>query len=248
MWHVADLKVSHKDDAVITYFTQELGRRNRDKLRIKRGKVFYYLGMDLEFESCPGTMIISMIKYLDAMFEEWPEELKGHIPIPHQDHLFEVRADDDPKKALLNKEMALQFHHTTTAQLLFLCLRARPDIQTAVSFFTTRTRNPDTDDWNKLRHCMRYLKSIRYMKRQLSANNLTDLMWWADGSYGVHWDSKDQTEAMMSMDKGAIHSKCVKETQAQCGKLDRIITSKYCRCIGSDDMVQVLHGGAGLHY
>ena len=81
MWHVADLKVSHKDDAVITYFTQELGRRNRDKLRIKRGKVFYYLGMDLEFESCPGTMIISMIKSLDAMVEEWPEELPIHIKI-----------------------------------------------------------------------------------------------------------------------------------------------------------------------
>ena len=95
-----------------------------------------------------GTTIISMIKYLDAMFEELPKELKGYTPNPHQDHLFEVRADDDPKKDLLNEEMASQFHRTT-AQLLFLCLRARPDIQTAVSFFTTRVRNPDMDDWKK---------------------------------------------------------------------------------------------------
>jgi hypothetical protein len=108
-------------------------------------KVFDYLGMDLDFESCPGTMIISMIKYLDAMIEEWPEELKGYTSHPHQDHLFEVRADGDPKKALLNEEMASQFHRTT-AQLLFMCLRARPDVQTAVSFFTTRMRNPDMDD------------------------------------------------------------------------------------------------------
>ena len=44
--------------------------------------------------------------YINAMFEEWPEELKGYMPNPHQDHLFEVRADDDPKKDLLNEEMA----------------------------------------------------------------------------------------------------------------------------------------------
>ena len=94
---------------------------------------------------------------------------------------------------------------------------------------------------------MRYLKSIRYMKRQLSANNLTNLMWWADGSYGVHWDSKDQTEAMMSMDKGAIHSKCVKETQAQCWKFNRVGASKYYGRPGSNDMVQVLHGSATLY-
>ena len=159
--------------------------------------------MDFDFESCPSTIIISTIKYLDAIFEEWPKKLKGHTPNPHQDHMFEVRADDDPKKDPLNEEMTSQFHRTT-AQLLFLCLRARPDIQTAVSFFTMRVRNPDMNDWKKLRHCMRYLKSTRYMKRYLSADNLTNLMWWVDGSYGVRWDSKGHTGVMMSMGKGAI--------------------------------------------
>ena len=59
VWHVDDLKVSHKDEAVVTHFAQELGRRNRDKLKIKRGKAFDCLvGMDLDFEQCPGTMIV----------------------------------------------------------------------------------------------------------------------------------------------------------------------------------------------
>ena len=48
---VDDLKVTHKDEAMVTYFAQELGRRNRDKLKIKRGKVFDYLGMGIDFES-----------------------------------------------------------------------------------------------------------------------------------------------------------------------------------------------------
>ena len=72
VWHVDDLKVSHKDEVVVTYFAQELGRWNRNKLKIKRGKVFDYLGMDIDFKSCPGTLIISMINYLSAMIEEWP--------------------------------------------------------------------------------------------------------------------------------------------------------------------------------
>ena len=54
VWRVDDLKVSHKDEAVVTYFAQELGHRNRNNLRIKRDKLFDYLGMDIDFESCPG--------------------------------------------------------------------------------------------------------------------------------------------------------------------------------------------------
>ena len=182
-----DLNVSHKDEAVVTYFLQELGRRNKDRLKIKRGKVFDYLGMDIDFESDPGTLIISMIKYLSQMIEEWPEELKGHKVNPHADHLFTIRSDED--RELLPEEMATQFHRTT-AQLLFMCLRARSDVQTAVSFFTTRVRAPDMDNWKKLRYCMLYLKGTLHMKRYLSADDLTNIMWWVDGSYGVHWDSK----------------------------------------------------------
>ena len=29
-------------------------------------------------------------------------------------------------------------------------------------------------------------------------------MWWVDGSYSVHWDSKGHTGAILSMGKGAI--------------------------------------------
>ena len=60
------------------------------------------------------------------------------------------------------------------------------------------------DDWKKLRHCMLYLKNTLHMKRYLSADDLTNTMWWVDGSYGVHWDSTGHTGVMMSMGKGAI--------------------------------------------
>ena len=67
---------------------------------------------------------------------------------PHSDNLFTIREDED--RELLPEELASQFHRTV-AQLLFLCMRARPDIQTAVSFLATRVKSPGVDDWGKLR-------------------------------------------------------------------------------------------------
>ena len=44
----------------------------------------------------------------------------------------------------------------------------------------------------------------RNASRSKTEASLINLMWWVDGSYGVHWDSKGHTGAMMSMGKGAI--------------------------------------------
>ena len=90
---------------------------------------------------------------------------------------------------LLCEEMARQFHRTT-AQILFLCKRARPDVETLVSFLTTRVKSPDEDDWGKLRHGLMYLKGTLHTKRYLTADNLYNIVWWVDGSFGVHWVSR----------------------------------------------------------
>ena len=68
--------------------------------------------------------------------------------MPAADHLFTVRPDD--KQKLLPAEQAQAFHRSMT-QLLFLSQRARPDMQTLVSFLTKRVRSPNEDDWGKLK-------------------------------------------------------------------------------------------------
>jgi hypothetical protein len=50
------------------------------------------------------------------------------------------------------------------AQLLFMSTRARQDIQTAVAFLTTRVKNPDENDWGKLKRVLKYLNGTRYLK------------------------------------------------------------------------------------
>ena len=77
-------------------------------------------------------------------------------------------------------------------------------MQTVASFFTTRVKELDTDVRKKLRHYMPYLEGILHMKSYLSADGLTNIMWWVDSSHGAHWDSKGHTRAMMFMGRGAI--------------------------------------------
>ena len=72
--------------------------------------------MDVDFDSCPGTLIISMIKYPSAIIEEWPKELKEYTPNPHQDYLFVIRPDDDPKGvSTRGDDGAVSPHYSTVA-------------------------------------------------------------------------------------------------------------------------------------
>ena len=60
-WHVDDLKISHWDEEKVTAFTVEMANIYGAKTTISRGRV---LVMELDFGTCPGTLIISTIKYL----------------------------------------------------------------------------------------------------------------------------------------------------------------------------------------
>ena len=76
-WHVDDLKVPHVDEAVVTAFSLKLADLYKGRVKTHRGKVFDYLGMDLDYGALPGALIVSIIKYLTKVLEGWPEELRG---------------------------------------------------------------------------------------------------------------------------------------------------------------------------
>ncbi len=88
-----------------------------------------------------GALYVSMLPYIDSILEDFPETIQNTSPTPAVEHLFKVREN----RKLLGEDQAMIFHKIV-AQLLFLCMRARRDIQTAVSFLTTRVKHPDEDD------------------------------------------------------------------------------------------------------
>ena len=72
-------------------------------------------------------------------------------------------------------------------------------------------KEPDTDDWEKLLHLMKYLNGTREMVLMLSTDALNILKWYVDASFAVHADFKSHTGSVMSMGKGAITTTSCKQ-------------------------------------
>ena len=124
---------------------------------------------------------------------------------PAADHLFMVREDAEE----LSEEKAQVFHNAT-AKALYVCKSSRPDIQTVVSFLTTRVRALDEDDWKQLVCLMGYLKATLMLALTLRDNGKGP-HWWIDAAFGVHPNMRAHTGGTMSMGTGSILSKSSKQ-------------------------------------
>ena len=149
--------------------------------------------MTLDF-SVTGSVRIDMDEYIEALLEEFPKMVIGSAVMPATESLFKV--NEDGKK--LDEEKAQQFH-TTVAKALFLCKRARPDIQVAVAFLTTRVTEPNEEDWKKLVRLVKYLNGTKKLKLTLNALDSNECKWWVDASYAVHLNMRSHTVIVFSM-------------------------------------------------
>eukprot|EP00804_Cyclotella_cryptica_P002489 CCRYP_018085-RG/>CCRYP_018085-RG protein AED:0.29 eAED:0.29 QI:0/-1/0/1/-1/1/1/0/626 len=202
LWHVDDLKISCKNKIEVTKLICYLRNIYGDKMTIKRGGRGKYLGMNLDFTE-PGVFKVDMCEYVREIIDGFPEEITKTSPTPHSDGLFTIKEDESAE--VLSEDDAMQFHRTT-AQLLFLSTRARKDIQTAVSFLTTRVKKPDKDDWRKIRKVLEYLNGTVDLKLRVEVKDLRVMRWFVDAAHMVHWDCKGQTGAAMTMGRGAVLS------------------------------------------
>ncbi len=140
-----------------------------------------------------------MNQYLSKLIKEFPQEISGKCTTPAADHLYKIQESGKQ----LNEELAEAFHHTTY-QLLFAANRARRDIQTAVSFLTTRVQELDEDIWAKLVQVLQYLNGTRYLKLILSADAINfAICWYIDALHQVHEDCRGQIGCLMTLGRGA---------------------------------------------
>jgi hypothetical protein len=96
-------------------------------------------------------------------------------------------------------------------QAMFLCKRARPDINPAIGFFAGRVKSPNEGDWTKLLKVMGYLKGTRDDVLNLEADNCQTVTWYIDAAFGVHTDMKSQTGSIFTMGKGSVISDALKQ-------------------------------------
>ena len=68
-------------------------------------------------------------------------------------------------------ELKRDVFHSIVAKLLWIMKRARPDLETVVSFLYTRMAKSDKDDWNKLRRVIAYIQCTIENVRIIGAND-----------------------------------------------------------------------------
>jgi Reverse transcriptase (RNA-dependent DNA polymerase) len=229
LWHVDDLKISHVDISVCEKVVDLLNERygKETPVTVTRGDLHDYLGMTLDF-STDGQVSIRMQDYVENMVADLPASFDGTALTPAAEHLFKV---NDKAEKLDDDDSDL--FHSTTAKILFLCKRARPEVQTAVAFLCTRVKSPDVDDMKKLQRLVRYLRDSKELCLTLEADDLQIVKWWVDASFAVHQDMRSHTGGTMSLGKGAVYSVSTRQ------KLNTK-SSTEAELVGVDDVMPML--------
>ena len=124
-FHVDDLKVSYKDQAVLEDFLSNLRDEfgQEDILSENKGLIHENLGIRIDY-SISRKVVFTMFNYLEDLIVEANKNLKNSRSYyPGNDSLMKVDLDS-PKLPI--KDAELFYHHI--ARLLFASKKARPDI------------------------------------------------------------------------------------------------------------------------
>jgi hypothetical protein len=182
LFHVDDMKSSHTNsrvnDELDKWLQENYGEHG--EVTIHRGKAHDYLGMQLDY-SVKGKVKVGMIEYVSEMLKHFPQTFKENevATTPASNALF-----NEGQGRKLHQERA-DMYHTMVAKALFLCKRARPDIQQTIAVLCTRVKEPNEADWNKLVRLMKYLNGTRDLRLTLSADKLNCIKWYVDASFAV---------------------------------------------------------------
>lgn len=186
------------DDLLITYDRTEDIIEIKEKITAKFGGSFKFpvneeidfLGMKFKAGKSGGVSISMPSKIDDVL-----EGITGKAETPAGMNLFSV----DISSQLLDTDEK-KFFHSTTAKLLYIAKRTRPDVLLAVNFLTTRVQLPTQEDKLKLIRVLKYLNGTRDRELYLRIGKTVQVHAYIDASYGAHdSDGKSHSGAMIGI-------------------------------------------------
>ena len=134
---------THEDNSVLENIAGIL-MKEFGQMKVNKGNEYKFLGMNIKLLD-NKEIEIDMIEQLREIIEYF-EKLTGEI-IPEEritptvGHIFKVNEN----KEQLGPEKSAVFH-SVTQKLLYVMKRARPDIETGVSFLMRCVSKSDLDD------------------------------------------------------------------------------------------------------
>ena len=169
------------------------------------GNTQEYLGMKIRIDN-DQIIHVDMRDQICEIIQDFSETIEGRVSSPASKYLMDINADSPP----LSSRLADEFH-SVTAKLLYLEKRARPDIETAISFLTTRVSCPNESDWNKLKRVLTYLQQTKDDIRRIGCSSLGHIFTWIDAAYAIHDNMRSHTGGVISLGWGALHTKSSKQ-------------------------------------
>ena len=171
-----------------------------------RGDTHDYLGMVLNFRS-DKKVEVDMIKEIKKLIDNFSKDVKSTVTSPVRKDLFKIK---EGKGWELSQERKEEFH-STVAKSIYIEKRARPDIETAVSFLSTRVTKSNKSDWFKLKRVLRWLWTTLKEKQILGIDENGKLWTYVDSSYAVYNNIRSQTGGVVTMVFGGLINKSSKQ-------------------------------------
>ena len=124
---------------------------------------------------------------------------------------FECRSFCVDEQAVPLSKPEAELYRSIVQKLIYICKRARPDIDPALSSLSTRVTNPTKDCQKKLYRVLDFLKNTLEDDQVIGASNLGKVYMWVDASFAVHHNMQSHTGGTMSFRTGIIHTKSSKQ-------------------------------------
>ena len=205
---IDDNKISHEDPNVVTEVI-ELMKSHFGDLTVTRGNKHRFLGMNITLhpkQKIEIEMKDQLQEAIDMFGQNEGDKVTEGVTSPATRQLREV----NPKCEALSEEKKEAFH-SIVAKLLWIMKRARPDLETVISYLCTRVDKSDVDDWGKLRRVIAYVHCTINDVRIIGANDLKSIFTRIDAAYAVNADMRSQTGGAISLGLGVLHAKCSKQ-------------------------------------
>ena len=137
-----------------------------------------------------NKITVNMGEYTQNIVEDYELLYKvKEVTTPATLDLFQLVEGDE----CLNERDSKIFH-TFAARLLYLCKRARLDVQLTVLFLCTHVKRPTKSDKHKLDRVIDFLKRTKERKRRIcGTGDLRALKGYIDSAFSAHDDGKGHT-------------------------------------------------------
>ena len=154
--------------------------------------------MTLDYNT-KGKLKEDMRNYINEIIETFPENLTDKMECLWTTRLFNINEESKTLDKYRN-----DIFHTFVMKCIFLAKSGRPDILPGISFLSTRVQRLNEEDWKELVRLLSYLKNTIEIVLYLKADDVQELKWYMDASFGTHNDMKSHTRLIPTLGKGAI--------------------------------------------